>query len=97
VCVCVCVRACVCLGSGCDDQHFQCGGDDPECQSYLFVCDGRKDCRNGADEAFCGTSVSNSLLTYYFHDRLTVSLKAAEYTVSERDRKQPISTERRQG
>jgi len=47
---------CCCLlpGSGCDDQHFQCGGTDPECQSYLFVCDGHKDCRNGADEAFCG-------------------------------------------
>jgi hypothetical protein len=40
-------------GTGCDKRHFQCGGNDPECVSYGFVCDGHKDCRNGADEESC--------------------------------------------
>jgi len=37
-------------GSGCDDDHVQCGGKVPECISPLFVCDGYDDCKNGRDE-----------------------------------------------
>ena len=37
----------------CDDDHYDCGPTDHECVSRLFVCDGQKDCRNGADEELC--------------------------------------------
>uniref|UniRef100_A0A0P4VMV3 Linker l3b n=1 Tax=Glossoscolex paulistus TaxID=1046353 RepID=A0A0P4VMV3_9ANNE len=37
----------------CKEPDFQCGHDDPQCISNLFVCDGRKDCRNGGDERHC--------------------------------------------
>lgn len=37
----------------CDDHFYQCGGDDPQCISDLFVCDHHKDCRNGEDEKHC--------------------------------------------
>lgn len=40
-------------GTGCDSHDFQCGGNDPQCVGNLLVCDGVKDCRNGADEASC--------------------------------------------
>lgn len=40
-------------GTGCGDREFQCGGDDPQCVGALLACDGRKDCRNGADEENC--------------------------------------------
>lgn len=40
-------------GSSCDDEHYQCGGNDPQCISNLLVCDGEKDCRNGEDEKHC--------------------------------------------
>lgn len=40
-------------GNGCKDREFQCGGDDPQCIGVLLACDGRKDCRNGADEENC--------------------------------------------
>jgi hypothetical protein len=40
-------------GDGCDSNDFQCGGNDPQCVGNLLVCDGVKDCRNGADEAQC--------------------------------------------
>jgi len=40
--------------SDCDTKdHYDCGGDDNECVSKLFVCDGHKDCRNGDDEEHC--------------------------------------------
>ena len=45
---------CVQPGTGCRDDYFQCGGNDPQCVNNLFVCDGHKDCRNGADEKICG-------------------------------------------
>jgi len=37
----------------CDKDHYNCGGNDQECVSRLFVCDGHKDCRNGDDEKHC--------------------------------------------
>jgi len=37
----------------CDKYHYNCGGNDQECVSRLFVCDGHKDCRNGDDEKHC--------------------------------------------
>jgi len=37
----------------CDKAHFDCGANDHECVSRLFVCDGHKDCRNGEDEKHC--------------------------------------------
>nr|WKD64898.1 linker L3a [Lumbricus terrestris] len=37
----------------CDEHEHQCGGDDPQCISKLFVCDGHNDCRNGEDEKDC--------------------------------------------
>lgn len=40
-------------GTGCDSTDFQCGGSDPQCVGNLLVCDGIKDCRNGADETEC--------------------------------------------
>lgn len=40
-------------GNGCGSNDFQCGGNDPQCVGNLLVCDGVKDCRNGADEAQC--------------------------------------------
>lgn len=45
-------------GSGCGKNEFQCGGDNPQCIGNLFVCDGTKDCRNGADEAQCQLPIS---------------------------------------
>jgi hypothetical protein len=40
--------------SDCDTKdHYDCGGDDNECVSRLFVCDGHNDCRNGDDEEHC--------------------------------------------
>jgi len=41
-------------GTGCRDDSFQCGGNDPQCVNNLLVCDGLRDCRNGADEEDCG-------------------------------------------
>jgi len=61
--VCASVRYVV-VGGGCDERHFQCGGSDPECQSYLFMCDGKRDCRNGADEALCGKLLSSNIHAY---------------------------------
>jgi hypothetical protein len=40
-------------GTGCREDFFQCGGNDPQCVNNLLVCDGLKDCRNGADEVEC--------------------------------------------
>jgi hypothetical protein len=40
-------------GFHCGKREYQCGGDDPECVSNLFICDGHKDCRNGHDEELC--------------------------------------------
>jgi hypothetical protein len=40
-------------GTGCGKRDFQCGGTDPQCVGVLLVCDGIKDCRNGADEKNC--------------------------------------------
>jgi hypothetical protein len=40
-------------GTGCGKRGFQCGGTDPQCVGVLLVCDGIKDCRNGADEEHC--------------------------------------------
>jgi hypothetical protein len=37
----------------CDKDHYDCSGNDHECISKLFVCDGIKDCRNGDDEKHC--------------------------------------------
>jgi len=37
----------------CEDDHYDCGGQEHECVSRLFVCDGHSDCRNGADEKHC--------------------------------------------
>jgi hypothetical protein len=40
-------------GTGCGKRDYQCGGTDPQCVGVLLVCDGIKDCRNGADESNC--------------------------------------------
>lgn len=40
-------------GNGCADREYQCGSDNPQCIGALLVCDGVKDCRNGADEENC--------------------------------------------
>lgn len=44
--------------SHCDEDHWDCGGDDTECISRLKVCDGTKDCRNGDDEENCDLPVN---------------------------------------
>ena len=41
-------------GTGCRDDSSQSGGNDPQCVNNLLVCDGLRDCRNGADEEDCG-------------------------------------------
>lgn len=38
----------------CGKHETNCGGDDHQCVSHLFYCDGHKDCRNGDDEKHCG-------------------------------------------
>jgi hypothetical protein len=52
----------------CEDNEYQCGGDDPQCISNLFVCDGRPDCRNGEDEKHCGLPVKEG--DVFIGDRL---------------------------
>jgi len=37
-------------GNHCAKKEFQCGSNDQECISDLFMCDGHKDCHNGHDE-----------------------------------------------
>jgi hypothetical protein len=44
-------------GNGCGKRDYQCGGTDPQCVSYLMVCDGVQDCRNGNDEKRCDLPV----------------------------------------
>ena len=36
---------------GCFSDDFQC--DNQECIHEIFVCDGKKDCRDGSDETNC--------------------------------------------
>jgi hypothetical protein len=46
-------------GNLCGDGQFSCGGDDGQCVSNLFVCDGSKDCANGMDE--CDSTCSSNV------------------------------------
>jgi hypothetical protein len=57
----------------CEEHHYQCGGDDPECVSRLLVCDGVEDCRNGADEENCDmpTHPGDVFVGHVVYDRCT--------------------------
>jgi len=54
----------------CDEHHFDCGGQDNECVSRLMVCDGHRDCRNGADEHHCSlpTNIGDKFIGYKVYD-----------------------------
>lgn len=54
----------------CDKDHYDCGGQDNECVSKLFVCDGIKDCRNGDDEKHCKlpTNTGDRFVGYKVYD-----------------------------
>jgi len=72
----------------CDEHHFDCGGQDNECVSRLMVCDGHRDCRNGADEKTCDDPIKAGDVFYGYkvYDHCgTVDPEGDQITVQIRD------------